>query len=83
MQGLFKDTLKYIIRIALQQKEEPIKYSWALAAIFRSKHTSILQISLSTSGMVGHASMVLWYPIKVVCTLVFDEVLGCLMLVVN
>jgi hypothetical protein len=53
------------------------EYSRALAAILWSRHTRILQISPSATGMVGYAALVLWFPIKFVAILLFGEVLWC------
>jgi hypothetical protein len=53
------------------------EYSRALAAILWSRHTHILQISPSATGMVRYAVLVLWYPIKLVAILLFGEVPWC------
>jgi hypothetical protein len=49
------------------------EHSRALAAILRSGHTHMLLNSPSATGMVGYAAMVLWYPIKLVAILLFDD----------
>jgi hypothetical protein len=65
--------VRFPYMIIFVAKRGTSEHSRALAARLGSGHTHILLNSPSATGMVGYAAMVLWYPIKLVAILPFDE----------